>query len=654
MVSLEEHLQVWNRSALFVNDIRRMVVQRNETKAADMAGSAFLLVHRGNAIIELDGTPHRVSGPYICHVPKGFRLTVTLVQEPLEFDLVYYKAFLAPPYWRGLLRIQRDNNPFCDFFGFVPSRHLAIFTLMEEMHRLWRERGQLERFQARALFYQLAGELLRQRSEQEHGGARGDDLVSQAVHYMDTRYGEAITLQELASALQAAPRSLQRQFKSKLAVTPMDYLIGVRMKRASELLAGTGATLRDIAEATGYTDSYYFSRAFKKYSGYSPLQYRNRCRNSTSDLSLNSIGGEAYLPYSFDSANHYQYKSEGDTQVAKRTTSMLAVSVMLTLTLILGACSGGANGARTNGGEGASPSPTSTTAAATSTPTQAAQASYPVTIKDLRGDVTLEQKPERIAVLDTKFVDQLVTLQEMPAGSVTAAGSDSDFPEYLAGQLNDVKVLGTRDEPNLEAIVAMDPDLIILTGFQEKVYDQVSKIATTIMLDFDEDWKDTLVTVGKIVGKEQEANVVLDNYKEKVASLKEKLQEKLNGESVALLRPRDGEIRVHTAAHRTGAILYNDLGLTVPEAVKQQDDTAYHISLEALADVGADHYFLLTDDMFKDQVQEFQNTETWKSLKPVKENHVYTVDTTLWIAYYGPIAINMIVDQVEEAILGGS
>lgn len=172
--------------------------------------------------------------------------------------------------------------------------------------------------------------------------------------------------------------------------------------------------------------------------------------------------------------------------MVKRTKSMLAVSVMMSLILLLGACSGGTGGARNNGGEeAASPSPTTVTASAS--PAPAAQASYPVTIKDLKGDYTLEQKPERIAVLDTKFVDQLVTLQELPAGSVTAAGSDSDFPEYLADRLTDVKLLGTRDEPNLEAIVAMDPDLILLTGFQEKVYDSVSKIAPTIMLDFDED-----------------------------------------------------------------------------------------------------------------------------------------------------------------------
>ena len=120
-----------------------------------------------------------------------------------------------------------------------------------------------------------------------------------------------------------------------------------------------------------------------------------------------------------------------------------------------------------------------------------------------------------------------------------------------------------------------------------------------------------------------------------------------------MTRPRDDMIRVHTPGHRTGAILYNDLGLTVPGPVAEDADTAFHISLEALADIGADHYFLLTDDMFKGVVDKFQSTTTWSHLDAVKNDRVYTVDTTLWIAYYGPIAINMIVDQIEQALLGG-
>lgn len=281
-----------------------------------------------------------------------------------------------------------------------------------------------------------------------------------------------------------------------------------------------------------------------------------------------------------------------------------------------------------------------------------AEAAYPLVVKHMKGEVTLEQKPEIIAVLDTKFVDQLVVLGEQPAGSVTAAGSDTDFPEYLLDQLGDVKVLGTRDEPNMEAVLALNPDLIIATDFQEEVYDSLNKIAPTIMLNFYEDWRVTLDTIGKIVDKQAEAQAVEQAYDTKVAGLKEQLAAKLGEQTVALIRPRDEGIRVHTPQHRTGAILYNDLGLNAPVATTKVDDTAYEIPLEVLGDVDADHYFLLSDALFSGAVEEMLATNTWRSLEPVKNNHVYNVDSTMWIAYYGPIAINLIVDQAAAALLG--
>ncbi|WP_244226519.1 ABC transporter substrate-binding protein [Paenibacillus protaetiae] len=275
-----------------------------------------------------------------------------------------------------------------------------------------------------------------------------------------------------------------------------------------------------------------------------------------------------------------------------------------------------------------------------------------MTIKHLKGEYTLEKKPEIIAVLDTKFVDQLVALNEQPAGSVTAAGSDTDFPEYLSDRLGDVKVLGTRDEPNLEAILALKPDLILMTDFQEKFYDNVSKIAPTIVLDFDEDWRVTLETMGKIMGKQAEAKAVQQAYDEKASKLKAQIAAKLGNETVALIRPRTEGIRVHTPLHRTGAILYTDLGLNVPESVAAVNDTAYEISLEAMNEIGADHYFLLSDALFAQSVADLKNTKVWKSLDPVKNNRVYEVDSTLWIAYYGPIANSLIIDQAAKALLG--
>lgn len=120
--------------------------------------------------------------------------------------------------------------------------------------------------------------------------------------------------------------------------------------------------------------------------------------------------------------------------------------------LLLAACSSGGNSVNTSSST-AAPPPSTTEVQAT--PKPEGDSAFPVTIAHKKGEYTLEKKPEVVAVLDTKFVDQLVELKEQPAGSVTAAGSDKDFPAYLSDRLGDVKVLGTRDEPNLEALVQL-------------------------------------------------------------------------------------------------------------------------------------------------------------------------------------------------------
>ncbi|QUL55707.1 iron-siderophore ABC transporter substrate-binding protein [Paenibacillus tritici] len=328
---------------------------------------------------------------------------------------------------------------------------------------------------------------------------------------------------------------------------------------------------------------------------------------------------------------------------------------MLALVLVLTACGtgGGTNkaGSAAQPTAAAEPSPASEAQAQASPEPQTA-AAYPVTLTHIKGEYTLTEKPKVIAALDVKFADQLIALGEKPEGSVVA-GTKDEFPEYLSEQMAGVKVLGTRDEPNLEAIVALNPDLILMTNFQEEVYESVSKIAPTIVLDFYEDWRDTLATIGTITGKQAEAEVVKKAYEDKITGLREQLSAKLGDETVALIRPRPEGIRVHGPEHRTGSILYEDLGLNAPAFVQAiKDDTSVEISMETVADVGADHYFLLSDDLFAKEAEVLASSPIWKSLDAVKNNRAYDVNSTLWIAYYGPLAINIIVDQASEALLG--
>ncbi|ANF97838.1 ABC transporter substrate-binding protein [Paenibacillus bovis] len=323
--------------------------------------------------------------------------------------------------------------------------------------------------------------------------------------------------------------------------------------------------------------------------------------------------------------------------------SRLGIGLLLVLILILTGCGAG------TGTDNSQPSAAvAKTTAQTDTNTEA----FPVTLKHMKGELVLNEKPKKIAVLDVKFLDQMLAVGEKPAGSVIAGGN-TGFPEYLGDQPNGVQILGTRDEPNLEAIASLEPDLIIMTDFQDKQYENVSKIAPTLVLDFYEDWRDTLSTIAKVTDKPAEAEKVRQAYEDKVSGLKAKLAEKLGDETVALIRPRKEGIRIHGIEHRTGEILYRDLGLNMPPMVqKVGEEGSLEISMEEVPSIDADRYFVLSDELFATEAEAMANNPVWKSLDAVKNNRAYDVNSTLWIAYYGPLAINLIVDQAAEALLG--
>ncbi|WP_236414911.1 hypothetical protein [Paenibacillus sp. JJ-223] len=123
------------------------------------------------------------------------------------------------------------------------------------------------------------------------------------------------------------------------------------------------------------------------------------------------------------------------------------------------------------------------------------------------------------------------------------------------------------------------------------------------------------------------------------------------GKSVALIRPLDSLVRVHSAAHRTGAVLYCDPGLRVPLFVADTSDTAYHILVEKLPAVQASHYFLLSNQLMQNEVSTTEQ-RVLGMVGGAEGQQVHSVDAAMWIGCYGPMGIYGIVDQIEQALLG--
>lgn len=107
-------------------------------------------------------------------------------------------------------------------------------------------------------------------------GARGPgrDLRSRVTALLDTNPAPALRTAEIARRLGDSSESFRKRFKRGTGEALGAFLRRRMMAEASRQIIGTDDTCRAIAERLGFCDEYYFSRAFKQATGYSPLQYR--------------------------------------------------------------------------------------------------------------------------------------------------------------------------------------------------------------------------------------------------------------------------------------------------------------------------------------------------------------------------------------------
>lgn len=104
---------------------------------------------------------------------------------------------------------------------------------------------------------------------------RKRDIVWKVAEYIEQHYSENISLTSLAEEFFLAPTYLAKCFKDKTGRSVMQYLEEYRMKRAQELLRSSNLSISEIALESGYNDSNYFARSFRKYADMTPREYRN-------------------------------------------------------------------------------------------------------------------------------------------------------------------------------------------------------------------------------------------------------------------------------------------------------------------------------------------------------------------------------------------
>jgi AraC family transcriptional regulator, arabinose operon regulatory protein len=103
-----------------------------------------------------------------------------------------------------------------------------------------------------------------------------DQQIQETIDFVSRNLAAELSLTELAQLAQLSVSRYTLAFRRVTDCSPMEYFNRLRMQRACELLQTTGRPVQEIGQKVGYSDPYYFSRAFKKIIGVSPNEYRKK------------------------------------------------------------------------------------------------------------------------------------------------------------------------------------------------------------------------------------------------------------------------------------------------------------------------------------------------------------------------------------------
>lgn len=104
-------------------------------------------------------------------------------------------------------------------------------------------------------------------------------VIDRAKQYIRQHYTEDLSLEEAAESVHLNPFYFSKVFKQHVGETFTDYLTGLRIDRAKQLIEEENLSLKEVSYQVGYKDPNYFSRVFKKVTGVAPSEYRSRLYN---------------------------------------------------------------------------------------------------------------------------------------------------------------------------------------------------------------------------------------------------------------------------------------------------------------------------------------------------------------------------------------
>lgn len=183
----------------------------------------------------------------------------------------YHALFRLEPQWRRRHKFQSRLH-------LSPASLTRVTALIDQLDAELRTREAGFRSLAVALFIQMIVFISR-----TYGRARAPDAqallrIAATITYLETHFAAEVQLDDLANMAHMSKRAYLRAFQAATGQSPIAYLLQTRLDRAAALLRGSAEPITEVAYCTGFTDSNYFARQFRRVTGMTPRAYRAAAR----------------------------------------------------------------------------------------------------------------------------------------------------------------------------------------------------------------------------------------------------------------------------------------------------------------------------------------------------------------------------------------
>ena len=266
------------------------------------------------------------------------------------------------------------------------------------------------------------------------------------------------------------------------------------------------------------------------------------------------------------------------------------------------------------------------------------------------GTTELKKAPKRIVILDNLYGEILDPLHITPVGATTGQANSQEFSTLFKKQYKDAKVVsvGWQGSPDLDKIAELKPDLILMTGEQEDLYEELSEIAPTVgyQINTDENWDyhETSLKVAEIFDKRDEMKKDLDRVDAREAVFAENVKARFGNQKLMYLRVTDNDIRYYAYGHF--GYLYDTYHFNRAETFNP-DDMFQVIDPDKLKDINPDLLIVQADSQ-ELLDNKLKNNPVWSSLKAVQNNKVIYADYSTYMLGFGIVSQKAIMKQISD------